>query len=65
MFTVYFLEDAIELRIGRDEGLQGQIYCSSLLYESALKIAQILANQHRLPLKIYTSEPPLPSLAQN
>lgn len=65
MFTVYYLEDAIELRLGRDEDRRGQIYCSSLLYESALKIAQILANQHRLPLRIYASDQPLQSLPQS
>ncbi|UBF29999.1 hypothetical protein K9N68_38010 (plasmid) [Kovacikia minuta CCNUW1] len=56
MFTVYCLEEAIELRSGRDESTEGQIYCSSLLYESALKIAQILASQQRLPFRNYVPQ---------
>lgn len=51
MFSVYRMKGAIELRLGRDKELEDKIYCSSLLYESALKIAQILADQHHLPLK--------------
>ncbi|MGA7934391.1 MAG: hypothetical protein WCA35_12660 [Kovacikia sp.] len=58
MFTVYRMEGAIELHSGRDESMEGQIYCSSLLYDSALKIAQILASQHRLPFKNCVSEQP-------
>ncbi len=51
MFSVYRMQSSIELRLGRDKELEDKIYCSSLLYESALKVAQILADQHHLPLK--------------
>lgn len=64
MFTVYRLEEAIELRLGRDESIEGQIYCSSLLYESAFKIAQILASQHRVPLRNYIPQPSSPHLKE-
>jgi hypothetical protein len=53
LFTVYQLESAVELRSGRDETMGAQIFCSSLLYESALRIAQIVASQHNLPFRNY------------
>ncbi|MGA7933325.1 MAG: hypothetical protein WCA35_07245 [Kovacikia sp.] len=54
LFTVYQLESAVELRSGRDEAMEEQIFCSSLLYDSAHKIAQIVASQHNLPFYDYT-----------
>ncbi|GEM_PF-3617368 len=54
LFTIYEMEDSIELHQGRDELLQQQIYCSSTRYESAHRIAQLISRYHNIPLKDYT-----------
>jgi hypothetical protein len=57
LFTVYRQRDGIEVRAGRDIAVQGQIYCSSPIYASALKIAKLLAIQYGLPYRDLTSMP--------
>lgn len=53
LFTIYQIGNSIELHEGRNESLQEQIYCSSTRYESAHRIAQVIARCHKIPLKDY------------
>lgn len=52
-FTIYLTENCVELHSGFTDYPSYQIYCTCFLYETALKIAYLLANTKNIPLKNY------------
>lgn len=54
-FTVYQTPDSIELHSGCYEYPHARFFCTSLSYESAVKIARLVSNRERVPLKNFVS----------
>lgn len=61
-FTVYQSTSAIELHPGCPDNAGSRIICTCVQYEQASKIATILGNLHRLPVKNFTAYGKLQSL---